>query len=100
MNIEPTAIITTIVTAIGAFLASLIKAAVILELVDWSADQLAGITLVIDNGLAVLTALLIVLLVRARVTPVASPSLPEGTDVTTLDVDTGQATGSMTVSPQ
>lgn len=81
MNTEPTATVTTIVTAVGAFLASLVKAAVLLELVDWTADQVAGITLVVDNGLAILSALLIVILVRARVTPVSSPTLPENTSV-------------------
>jgi hypothetical protein len=46
MNREPTAII----TAIGVFLSALTKAAVLLNLVDWDAEQLAGISLVIDSG--------------------------------------------------
>jgi hypothetical protein len=74
MNREPTAII----TAIGVFLSALTKAAVLLNLVDWDAEQLAGISLVIDSGLVVIGAFFI----RERVTPVASPSLPSGTTVT------------------
>lgn len=73
MNREPTAII----TAIGVFLSAITKAAVLLDLVDWDAEQLAGISLVIDSGLVVIGAIFI----RERVTPVASPSLPSGTTV-------------------
>jgi hypothetical protein len=74
VNREPTAII----TALGLFLAALTKAAVLLDLVAWDAEQLAGISLVIDSALVVLGAIFI----RDRVTPVASPQLPAGTTVT------------------
>ena len=77
MTREPT----TIITAIGVFLSALTKAAVLLRLVDWDAVQLAGISLVIDSGLVVIGALMI----RDRVTPVASPSLPENAPVTLPD---------------
>jgi hypothetical protein len=73
MSREPTAVI----TAIGAFLASLAKVAVLLDLVAWDADQLAGVTLVIDSFLIVLGALF----VRSRVTPTADPRLEVGTSV-------------------
>lgn len=73
MNREPTAWI----AAVGVFLSALTKAAVLLDLVEWDAGQLAGISLVIDSGLVVLGAAFI----RDRVTPVASPQLAEGTDV-------------------
>ena len=84
MNREPTAII----TAIGVFLSALTKAAVLLNIVDWNVEQLAGISLVIDSGLVVIGALLI----RDRVTPTASPSLPEGTSVTMADGTQGEVT--------
>jgi hypothetical protein len=73
VNREPTAII----TAIGVFLSAVTKALVLLDITDWNADQLAGISLVIDSGLVVIGALLI----RDRVTPTADPRLPTGTDV-------------------
>ena len=81
MTREPTATI----TAIGVFLSAVTKAAVLLGFVDWNVEQLAGISLVIDSGLVVIGALLI----RDRVTPVASPSLPQGTDVTMSDGTAG-----------
>lgn len=77
MGTEPTA--TT--SAIGLFLSSLVKAAVLLHLVDWDADQLAGVSLVIDSALVVFGALFI----RARVTPTSNPTLPAGTTVTVTD---------------
>jgi hypothetical protein len=73
MTREPTAVI----TAVGVFLSALTKAAVLLGLVDWDTEQLAGISLVIDSGLVVIGALLI----RDRVTPTADPRLPVGSDV-------------------
>lgn len=73
MNREPTAII----SAVGLFLSSLAKAAVLLGLVQWDAEQLAGISLVIDSFLVVLGAILI----RTQVTPLASPRLDVGTEV-------------------
>jgi len=87
MNREPT----TIITAIGVFLSALTKAAVLLDLVDWNVEQLAGISLVIDSGLVVLGAFLI----RERVTPTAAPQLPSGTDVTVTS--NGRVTGTTTV---
>ena len=77
MNREPTAIL----TALGAFLASIAKVAVLLDFVDWNADQLAGISLVIDNLILLLGALFI----RSQVTPTKSPVLQEGTVVTKTD---------------
>lgn len=85
MNREPTAIF----AAIGVFLSALTKAAVLLRVVGWDTEQLAGISLVIDSGLVVIGALLI----RERVTPVASPSLPIGTVV---NADTDQPNGIVT----
>lgn len=73
MRREPTALI----TAIGVFLSALTKAAVLLNIVDWNVEQLAGISLVIDSGLVVVGALLI----RERVTPTADPRLDVGTEV-------------------
>lgn len=81
MSSEPVARITTVTTAVSALLASVVKAVVLLDIVDWTADQLAGITLVVDNALAVISLLAIILLVRPQVTPVASPELPIGTRV-------------------
>lgn len=89
MNREPTAIL----TALGALLASLAKVAVLLNLVDWNADQLAGISLVIDNLILLLGALFI----RSQVTPVKSPVLSEGTVVTTTSPTTGAVSGETTV---
>lgn len=77
MNREPSAIL----SALGVFLASLAKAAVLLDLVAWDADQLAIVGLVIDNAIIVLGALFI----RANVTPTASPALQAGTEVAVLD---------------
>ena len=88
MNREPTAWI----AAIGVFLSALTKAAVLLNLVDWDVEQLAGISIVIDSGLVLLGAALI----RDRVTPTTSPRLQEGTVVTTTDV-AGTTTGTATV---
>jgi hypothetical protein len=73
MTREPTAII----TAIGVFLSAVTKALVLLDITDWNAEQLAGISLVIDSGLVVIGALLI----RERVTPTADPRLQVGTEV-------------------
>lgn len=88
MNKEPTAIL----TALGALLASLAKVAVLLGLVQWDAVQLAGISLVIDNLILFFGALFI----RAQVTPVASPSLPAGTEVNVTNA-AGASTGTTTV---
>lgn len=85
MNREPSAII----SALGAFLSAIAKVAVLLNLVDWNADQLAGISLVIDTFLILLGALFI----RSQVTPVKSPVLSEGTVVTTTSPTTGAVTG-------
>ncbi len=68
---------TVIVAAIGGFLSALTKAAVLLRLVDWDAEQLAGISLVIDSFLILLGAVLI----RQNVTPTADPRLDEGTSL-------------------
>jgi hypothetical protein len=73
MNREPTAVL----AAIGAFLASLAKVAVLLDIVEWDANQLAGISLVIDNFLLVMGALFI----RSQVTPTADPRLEIGSSV-------------------
>ena len=73
MTREPTAVL----AAIGALLASVVKVAVLLDLVQWNADQLAGVSLVIDNALLVLGALLI----RSAVTPTSDPRLEIGTSV-------------------
>lgn len=73
MTREPTAVL----TAIGALLASVAKVAVLLDLVEWDAEQLAGISLVIDNALLVLGALFI----RSQVTPIHDPRLEVGTSV-------------------
>lgn len=86
MNREPTALI----SALGLFLSAIAKAAVLLGIVAWDADQLASVSLVIDSMLVVLGALFI----RSRVTPVASPSLPSGTAVTLPNGDAA------TVTPQ
>ena len=72
---------TTIITAIGVFLSALTKAAVLLDLVGWDVQQLAGISLVIDSGLVALGAFLI----RERVTPVADARLPSGTAITVVN---------------
>ena len=84
MNKEPTAII----TAFGALLASLAKVAVLLDIVAWDADQLAGIALVIDTLILFLGAVFI----RSQVTPIHHPSVSEGTDVKVTD-----AQGNVTV---
>lgn len=89
MNREPSAII----SALGAFLSAIAKVAVLLNLVDWDADQLAGISLVIDTLLILLGAIFI----RSQVTPVKSPVLSEGTVVTTTSPDTGAVSGTTTV---
>lgn len=86
MNREPSAVI----SALGAFLASLAKVAVLLHLVNWDAEQLAGISLVIDNALIVLGALFI----RSQVTPVSKPALESGTEVAVLKA--GSPTGETT----
>jgi hypothetical protein len=73
MTREPTAVL----AAIGALLASVVKVAVLLDLVQWNADQLAGVSLLIDNFLLVLGALLI----RSVVTPTSDPRLEVGASV-------------------
>ena len=77
MNREPTAIL----TAFGAMLASLAKLAVLLDIVAWDADQLAGVSLVIDSMILFLGALWI----RSQVTPAKHPSLTSGTEVKVTD---------------
>ena len=84
INREPTAV----VSALGLFLSAIAKAAVLLGVVDWDADQLASVSLVLDSMLVVLGALFI----RARVTPLASPSLAEGTQVTMANGVQGEVT--------
>jgi hypothetical protein len=72
MNREPTAVI----AAFGGFLASLVKVAQLLGIVDLDGDQMAGVTLVIDNFLLLMGALFI----RSQVTPANSHArLDEGT---------------------
>lgn len=68
MNREPLAI----VTAITAAVAALINVAV---LFGWnlSADQVTAI----NTAVGMVAALVVVLLVRPKVTPVADPQLPE-----------------------
>lgn len=88
MNREPSAIL----SALGAFLAAITKLLVLLNIVDWNAQQLAGVDLVSTTGIILLGALFI----RSQVTPVKSPSLPEGSIVTVLDKDNGQPTGDKT----
>lgn len=82
MTKEPSAVI----SALGAFLASLAKMAVLLDIVQWDADQLAGVSLVIDSLIILLGAVFI----RSQVTPVSSPSLPAGTDVRLPDGGAGE----------
>lgn len=89
MNREPSAII----SALGAFLSAIAKVAVLLNLVDWDADQLAGISLVIDTLLILLGAIFI----RSQVTPTKAPVLAEGTVVTTTSPDTGAVSGTTTI---
>lgn len=88
MNREPSAVL----SALGAFLASIVKVLVLLNILVIDAQQLAGISLVIDTFIIMLGALFI----RSQVTPVRSPALPEGTSVTVLDVATGKPTGDHT----
>ena len=88
MNREPSAIL----SALGVFLAALAKMAVLLGLVDWDADQLAGVGLVVDTGIILLGAMFI----RSQVTPVKAPALTEGSVVTVLDKDSGKPTGDKT----
>lgn len=87
INREPSVII----PAVSAVVSAAIKVAVLLGWVTWDADQLAGISLLVDAVLALASALL----VRSVVTPVASPRLPEGTTVTTTSA--GRVTGTTTV---
>lgn len=87
LNREPSVII----PAVSAVVSAAIKVAVLLGWVTWDADQLAGISLLVDAVLALASALL----VRSVVTPVASPRLPEGTTVTTTSA--GRVTGTTTV---
>jgi hypothetical protein len=61
--------------------------------VAWDADQLAGISLVIDTLLILLGAIFI----RSQVTPIKSPVLSEGTVVTTTNPTTGAVSGNTTV---
>src|SRR5687768_16435828 len=77
MNREPTAVL----TALGALLAAISKAAVLLDIVAWDADQLAGISLVIDTLILTLGALFI----RSQVTPIHRPTIEAGTAVTVTD---------------
>lgn len=87
LNREPSVII----PAVSAVVSAAIKVAVLLGWVTWDAEQLAGISLLVDAVLALASALL----VRSVVTPVAAPRLPEGTTVTTTSA--GRVTGSTTV---
>lgn len=83
MNTEtnPVTTITAIIAAVGTLIASAVKASVLLGLVAWTPEQVAGITLVVDNALVVVSSLLIIVLVKDKVTPVAAPNLPIGTTV-------------------
>lgn len=87
INREPSVII----PAVSAVVSAAIKVAVLLGWVTWDAEQLAGISLLVDAVLALAS----VLLVRSVVTPVAAPKLPEGTTVTTTSA--GRVTGTTTV---
>ena len=87
LNREPSVII----PAVSAVVSAAIKVAVLLGWVTWDAEQLAGISLLVDAVLALASALL----VRSVVTPVAAPRLPEGTTVTTTSA--GRVTGTTTV---
>lgn len=73
MSREPTAVITTL----GAFLASVVKVAQLLGFIELDGDQMAGVTLVIDNFLLLAGALFI----RNQVTPTSDPVLDVGTSV-------------------
>lgn len=82
INREPSVII----PAVSAVISAAIKVAVLLGWVTWDAEQLAGISLLVDAVLALASALL----VRSVVTPTAAPKLPAGTDVTLPDGTSGR----------
>lgn len=84
INREPSAIL----SALGALLAAIAQLLVILNIVDWDADQLAAVNLVATSAIILLGAIFI----RSQVTPIKSPALEQGTQVTVLDAD-GKVTG-------
>lgn len=65
--------------AVKELISAAVKALVIFSIVTMTTEQFGVLMLLVD---AVLAAAM-VLFVRDRVTPVAAPSLPEGTVVTT-----------------
>jgi hypothetical protein len=88
MGTEPVAISTAIKEALSASL----KLLVIFSVVAWSAEQFAGIMLAVDSLLAVI---LLIWQARSKVTSLASPRLPSGTDVTVYNPATGADTGTV-----
>ncbi len=66
--------------AFVVFVNSVIALAVLLDAVELTAEQIAGINLVLVNGVALLAAVWTYL----RSTPVDSPTLPAGTQVTVV----------------
>lgn len=77
--------------AVKELISAAVKALVIFGLVTMTTEQFGVLMLLVD---AVLAAAM-VLFVRDRVTPVASPTLPEGTTVTTTI--NGSPTGTTTI---
>lgn len=71
---EPVAI----AQAIKELISAGVKALVIFGLVAWSGEQTAAVMLIVDSALA----MLVVLFTRRSVTPIATPTLKPGTEVT------------------
>lgn len=88
---NPVQDITLIGAVIGTLLASIVKLAVILDLVEWTAEQVASITLVVDNSIVAVTTVLIIVLVKRKVTPTANPNLPIDTIVNRNDPNVATA---------
>lgn len=70
----------TITAAVVAFLTAVVNAAVLLELLTWTPEQVAGVDLVITTG-AILGGAIVA---RAFVTPVHDPQDNEGNPMEVL----------------
>jgi hypothetical protein len=82
----------SITTLVKEFVSSGIKLAVVLGLFVINEVQLAGLLLFLDNGMAIAK----LIIDRRNVTPIAAPSLPEGTRVT-VETPAGEPNRVMTL---
>lgn len=69
-----------VTAAVVALLTSIVNALVLLNIIDWTAEQIAGVDLVITNA-AILAGMIVA---RGRVTPVHDPQDDNGNPMEVL----------------